>query len=59
MPPLQSLIPEFLCDEDPLGALFLESVSARDRRAQEAGLTLFWAHDLKKLGRFVASVEAR
>ncbi len=24
-------------------------------QAQEAGLTLFWAHDLKKLGKFIAS----
>jgi hypothetical protein len=28
-------------------------------RAQEDGLTLFWAHDLKKLGQFVASVERK
>jgi hypothetical protein len=28
-------------------------------RAQEDGLTLFWAHGLKKLGQFVASVERK
>lgn len=28
-------------------------------QAQEAGLTLFWAHDLKKLGKFVGSIEAK
>jgi hypothetical protein len=28
-------------------------------QAQEAGLTLFWAHDLKKLGQFIASIEAK
>jgi len=27
-------------------------------QAQEAGLTLFWAHDLKKLGKFIASTGA-
>jgi hypothetical protein len=28
-------------------------------RAQEAGLTIFWAHDLKKLGKFIASIETK
>jgi hypothetical protein len=28
-------------------------------QAQEAGLTLFWAHDLKRLGKFIASIEAK
>lgn len=28
-------------------------------QAQEAGLTIFWAHDLKKLGKFIASIEAK
>jgi hypothetical protein len=28
-------------------------------QAQEAGLTIFWAHDLKKLGKFIASIEVR
>jgi Holliday junction resolvase len=28
-------------------------------QAQDAGLTLFWAHDLKKLGAFIASVNAK
>ncbi len=28
-------------------------------QAQEAGLTLFWAHDLKKLGKFIASIGAK
>jgi hypothetical protein len=27
-------------------------------QAQEVGLTLFWAHDLKKLGKFICSLEA-
>jgi hypothetical protein len=26
-------------------------------QAQEVGLTLFWVHDLAKLGKFIASVE--
>jgi hypothetical protein len=28
-------------------------------QAQEAGLTIFWSHDLKKLGNFIASLEAK
>jgi hypothetical protein len=28
-------------------------------QAQEAGLTIFWSHDLKKLGRFIGSLEAK
>lgn len=28
-------------------------------QAQEAGLTIFWSHDLKRLGKFIESVEAR
>jgi hypothetical protein len=28
-------------------------------QAQEAGLTIFWSHDLKKLGEFIASLEAK
>lgn len=28
-------------------------------QAQETGLTLFWSHDLKKLGNFIASIEAK
>jgi XamI restriction endonuclease len=28
-------------------------------QGQEAGLTIFWAHDLRKLGRFISSVEAK
>lgn len=28
-------------------------------QAQEAGLTLFWAHDLKQLGKFIVSIRAK
>jgi hypothetical protein len=28
-------------------------------QAQEAGLIIFWSHDLKKLGNFIASLEAK
>jgi len=28
-------------------------------QAQETGLTIFWAHDLRKLGKFIGSIEAK
>lgn len=28
-------------------------------QAQEAGLTIFWSHDLKKLGKFIGSIETK
>ncbi len=43
----QSVFPEILHREDPLGDLFLESVSPRDRRAQGATFTPNWLVDFQ------------
>lgn len=59
MPPLQSIIPELLRDGDPLGNLFLESVSPRDRRAQGATFTPRWLVDLQLEQIAAASAPAR